>query len=185
MYLHDSQEIAGICNVAHEIGWQGRQMIYRRTSFELPAPKSASKKLFAHCRVLKLKPPNQTFAMPPKAAKRSEVRRKTETVLVRVTPSEKQTLKSLASVSGLTVPELLRQSTLNKTPLEIIDKGPLRDLLRVSADLGRLGGLFKLWLSEYGLRDQKEELKRQEIRSLLYQIAETNKLLKEKIRAKL
>lgn len=77
----------------------------------------------------------------------SATRRRTDQIYVRVTPEERQTLQALAAQSGLTVAAYLRQVGMGYEPRSLIDKQAVRSLGRLNADLGRVGGLLKLWLS--------------------------------------
>lgn len=80
-------------------------------------------------------------------ASRSESRQKTELVQVRCTPEEKAQLKARAAVFGVSVGELCRQSIFNAVPKSKTDLNAIQELAATRADLGRLGGLFKGWLT--------------------------------------
>ncbi len=156
-------------------------MIDRRLSFTCQPPPCASEQAIRTVGAQTNFPLSWDYSMPQKRHPKSETRRKTDKIFVRVTPDEKLQLRALAATCGMTVPELLRVSALRNKPLTIIDKGPIRDLLKVSADLGRLGGLLKLWLSQDTPSTPGRAVKRFEIRALLEDIRTTNELLKRKI----
>ncbi len=66
---------------------------------------------------------------------------------VPVRMQEGDTIKINAKNCGLSVSAYLRQLGLGYVPPSIIDNHKIDDLLRINGDLGRLGGLLKLWLS--------------------------------------
>lgn len=73
---------------------------------------------------------------------------RTEAVRVRVTASELFEINTKAKSFGLTTSNYLRNLSLNYPVNSIIDAQAMSALLKTSGDLGRLGGLFKLWLSK-------------------------------------
>lgn len=66
---------------------------------------------------------------------------------VPVLPSEESTIKQNALNAGLTIAEYLRRLGLSQPIPSKIDKNHIIELSKVNADLGRLGGLLKMWLS--------------------------------------
>lgn len=78
---------------------------------------------------------------------RSESRQKTVTIGVRATPIEKEKLKSRAEAFDVSVGELCRQAIFGSIPKSKTDQDARRELAATRADLGRLGGLLKGWLS--------------------------------------
>jgi len=66
---------------------------------------------------------------------------------VPVLPVEEIAIKSKAQESGLTVAEYLRNLGLGYSVPSVIDNRQVDTLLKINADLGRLGGLIKLWLT--------------------------------------
>ncbi|PTN12449.1 plasmid mobilization protein [Nitrosomonas aestuarii] len=66
---------------------------------------------------------------------------------VPVLPVEEMAIKSKAQESGLTVAEYLRNLGLGYHVPSVIDNRHVDALLKINADLGRLGGLIKLWLT--------------------------------------
>jgi len=67
---------------------------------------------------------------------------------VYVTPEEYRQVIDQADRHGLTVSAFARQVCLGQ-PLPARDhQQTRRELARINADLGRLGGLFKLWLGD-------------------------------------
>jgi len=69
-------------------------------------------------------------------------------IKVRVLPDEKAAIEAAAQASGLSASAYLRVLGLGHQPRPIIDIEQGRELVRVNGDLGRLGGLLKLWLTD-------------------------------------
>ena len=67
---------------------------------------------------------------------------------VPVLPEEETTIKSKAAQSGLTIAEYLRRLGLGSQIKSLTDKDAVLELSKINADLGRLGGLLKLWLTD-------------------------------------
>lgn len=69
-------------------------------------------------------------------------------ILVRVDDEEKRKLQEQAKRCGQSVAGLLRSLALHYPLISRVDQYALDTLVKASADLGRLGGLFKLYLSK-------------------------------------
>lgn len=69
-------------------------------------------------------------------------------VRVPVNEDEKAELTRNADAVGLGLAAYLRELGLQHKPPAAIDQAQVEQLLKVNADLGRLGGLLKWWLSE-------------------------------------
>ncbi|ADG23850.1 conjugal transfer transcriptional regulator TraJ [Legionella pneumophila] len=67
---------------------------------------------------------------------------------VPVLPDEEIAIKSHAAQAGLSVAEYLRRIGLGYQIQSSIDKDYIHQLSKINADMGRLGGLFKLWLTQ-------------------------------------
>lgn len=80
-------------------------------------------------------------------ATRSESRKKTKLIQVRATPQEKAELKARADQFGISVGELCRRTIFDAIPKSLTDQTSIHELAALRADLGRMGGLFKGWLS--------------------------------------
>jgi predicted aconitase len=80
-------------------------------------------------------------------ATRSESRQKTKLIQVRATPEEREKLKARADTFGVSVGELCRQSIFGAKLKSRTDQEAIEELAATRADLGRLGGLLKGWLS--------------------------------------
>jgi hypothetical protein len=78
-----------------------------------------------------------------------EKRQKREKRLrVPVRPDEEAAIKGLAASTGLPVAVYLRNVGLGYQVSSILDHTRVEELARVNGDLGRLGGLLKLWLAD-------------------------------------
>lgn len=64
-----------------------------------------------------------------------------------VHPDEEEIIKENAKKAGLSTAVYLRRLALGYEIQSIIDKKYILELSKINADLGRLGGLLKLWLS--------------------------------------
>ena len=68
-------------------------------------------------------------------------------IVVRVTPDEKSAIESFAKQTGSSTSAYLRLLGLGYSPKSIVDNEKVLELARINGDLGRLGGLLKLWLT--------------------------------------
>ncbi|MFC3863851.1 conjugal transfer transcriptional regulator TraJ [Alcaligenes aquatilis] len=75
-------------------------------------------------------------------------RKRTQHLRVPVFPEEKALIESLANKAGLSVARYLRDIGQGYEIKGITDYGQVRELARINGDLGRLGGLLKLWLTD-------------------------------------
>ena len=64
-----------------------------------------------------------------------------------VHPEEEQIIKENAAQAGLATAVYLRRLALGYEIKSAIDKQHIIELSKINADLGRLGGLLKLWLT--------------------------------------
>lgn len=74
--------------------------------------------------------------------------RRTRHLRVPVTPEEAERIERLAAATGLGIAAYLRAVGQAEVPYTLLDQGRVDALTRAMADLGRLGGLLKLWLSD-------------------------------------
>lgn len=77
----------------------------------------------------------------------SNSRVKTELIQVRASPEEKDLLKQRAAAFGISVGELCRETIFGTKPKSKTDQQAIAELAKARADLGRLGGLFRGWLT--------------------------------------
>lgn len=66
---------------------------------------------------------------------------------VPVLPEEELIIKENAAQVGLTTAEFLRRLGLGHEIKGLSDQNAVLELSKINADLGRLGGLLKLWLT--------------------------------------
>ncbi len=69
-------------------------------------------------------------------------------------PEERQLIEENAKTAGLSVARYLREVGQGYQIKSIVDYAQVREMARINGDLGRLGGLLKLWLSD----DKKMQL---------------------------
>ncbi|MFA9394756.1 MAG: hypothetical protein ACERJ1_08580 [Halodesulfovibrio sp.] len=94
-----------------------------------------------------------------------------------MTESERDRIAALAEQCGLSVSEFMRRVLLGQEINSKIDKEAFLDLLRVNADLGRLGGLFKLSLTE----NARKVTSHREVRRILHEIEDRQEELRQLI----
>ena len=81
------------------------------------------------------------------AGKVEESRDRNRPLKVFVSERERADIETRAAATGLSVSAYLRNLGLGFQPHSTLDHEAILALLKVNADQGRLGGLFKLWLS--------------------------------------
>jgi hypothetical protein len=74
--------------------------------------------------------------------------RKARQLRVPVLPDEEAAIKRMAASAGLPVAAYLRNVGLGYQVRGILDNKRVEELARINGDLGRLGGLLKLWLTD-------------------------------------
>lgn len=89
--------------------------------------------------------------MPPKKLKDSEEIRE-KSVRLRVTNLEQEEIKNRAKMFGVTTSNYLRNIALNYPIYSKVDQLAFLELAKCRGDLGRLGGLLKMWLSNKNRR---------------------------------
>lgn len=63
------------------------------------------------------------------------------------TREEKKAIESRAKQAGMSVSQYLKQVSLGIQPRSVVDSEEMGKAMKAAADLGRLGGLLKWWLS--------------------------------------
>ena len=63
-------------------------------------------------------------------------------------PAEKQEIEALAEQAGMSAARYLREVGQGYQITGVVDCKQVRELARINGDLGRLGGLLKLWLTQ-------------------------------------
>lgn len=79
---------------------------------------------------------------------RTPTRKGSPAIKVRVLPDEKAQIETLAREVGMSASSYLRLVGLGHQPRSMVDLDQAQELVRVNGDLGRLGGLLKLWLTD-------------------------------------
>ncbi|MEQ1544583.1 conjugal transfer protein TraJ [Methyloglobulus sp.] len=74
-------------------------------------------------------------------------RKSTTPIKVCCTPDERQAIADKAGQCGLSVSNFLRTVGLGSGVVSVVDHRKVDELVRINGDLGRLGGLLKLWLA--------------------------------------
>lgn len=96
--------------------------------------------------------------------------RKARHLRVPVLPAEEAQIKRLAAAAGLPVAAYLRKVGLGYRLQGILDHRRVEELARINGDLGRLGGLLKLWLTN---DERTAAFGEATIRAVLAKIADT------------
>ena len=76
-----------------------------------------------------------------------DTRKSSTPIKVWVLPEEKQSIEEHAKTAGMSVSSYMRTVGIGFEPRSILDQQAVSELAKVNADLGRLGGLLKLWLT--------------------------------------
>jgi hypothetical protein len=106
--------------------------------------------------------------------------RKQRQLRVPVLPGEEREIKRLAAAAGLPVAAYLRKVGLGYRVPGILDNKRVEELARINGDLGRLGGLLKLWLTD----DPRTAMFGEStIRAVLSRIEDTQREMHEVMRA--
>jgi hypothetical protein len=80
-------------------------------------------------------------------AKKEKTRRESTPVKVWVTAAEKAAIGEKAAAHSMSASAYLRSLGLALPIQSSIDQRSVLELLKINADLGRLGGLIKMWLT--------------------------------------
>lgn len=75
-------------------------------------------------------------------------RRRKQHLRVPVFPDEKALIEENARAAGMSVARFLREVGQGYKVQGVTDYERVRELARINGDLGRLGGLLKLWLTD-------------------------------------
>ena len=98
--------------------------------------------------------------------------KRTKHLRVPVLPEEAQIIKSQSATAGLSIAAYLRAVGLGYEIKGVVDHQQVEVLARINGDLGRLGGLLKLWLTnDERLRQFDPEPMRQTIAVVLTKIS--------------
>jgi hypothetical protein len=98
---------------------------------------------------------------------------------VPVQPDEEELIKRKARAAGTSIAAYLRNVGLGYEVRGILDNRRVEELARINGDLGRLGGLLKLWLANDARTAAFGEAT---IRALLSKIEDTQSAMHDVIR---
>lgn len=106
--------------------------------------------------------------------------KRTCTIKSHVTPEEYARLKHDAARFHFTMSDFVRRvMTEFKIPQSVVDAKAITDLFKISADLARLGNLFKMALNDDGFQEAHPDLAR--INRLVEDIEKTRQCLFDQI----
>ena len=110
----------------------------------------------------------------PNKKARSEQRKRTESISIRFLPEELEQLKGTAYDCAMRPSTFMRQVSLSHRVESVIDKKAILELSKTSADIRRVGGQLKWWLTKNEqLEDAKEEgNSRPKISTIMREISE-------------
>jgi hypothetical protein len=98
-------------------------------------------------------------------------------------PIEREKIKANASAVGLPVSSYLLNVGIGYEIKSTLDSKLVGDLVKVNADLGRLGGLLKLWLTDdRKLASGGRNLTEGAVRALLKRIEDTQAVMFESVK---
>jgi len=78
----------------------------------------------------------------------TENRKRTTHIMVRVSPDEKKEIHQAAARCDLSAPAYLRELGLGYEPKSTVDIQAFEKLAQLHGDIGRVGGLLKMWLAD-------------------------------------
>ena len=107
-----------------------------------------------------------------------ERRSRNRPLKVYVTENERTALTEAASSAGLSVSDFLRRVGLGVQVRSLLDQDHVRDVMRARADLGRLGGLLKMWLADRPGEGAPAHI----VRAVLEQIEAAQEEVRQKVR---
>ncbi|HEX7478446.1 MAG TPA: conjugal transfer protein TraJ [Polyangiales bacterium] len=84
----------------------------------------------------------------PEASEQPRRQKRARHLRVPVQPEEAQVIEAQARAVGMSVAAYLRAVGCGYQPRALADRDQVDALLKINGDLGRLGGLLKLWLSD-------------------------------------
>jgi hypothetical protein len=94
-----------------------------------------------------------------------------------VTPAERASIEKKAAATGLSASTYFRTLALAYEPKSLLDAQHVGELLKLGGDMGRLGGLLKMWLVDAPGRGAPEK----NVREVLDEILELRRAIGEKV----
>jgi len=86
--------------------------------------------------------------MKPRRGRRPDSRDHGRPIKILVNEEERAEIERLAGLAGYPVSTFLREVGLNGEVRSLVDLDVAREIAGLSGNLGRIGGLLKLWLAE-------------------------------------
>lgn len=114
--------------------------------------------------------PPETTPLP------SPARRSSPHIKVWLLPSEKAAIQAKASAHTLSDSAYLRTLGLDMPIRSTVDQEAIQELAKINGDLGRLGGLLKMWLT-----NRERVINEDRITALVAELEGTQALLFDKV----
>ena len=116
------------------------------------------------------------------AKKKEKTRRESTPVKVWVTPAEKAAIAEKATAHSMSASRYLRALGLALPVQSTLDQRAVLDLAKINADLGRLGGLIKMWLtSNESFQSAGGQAMQRKLESTLSEIRSLQKKMSDRI----
>ena len=125
-----------------------------------------------------------TASEPRTDALKEKTRRKSTPIKVWVTTAEKAAIAEKAAAHSMSISRYLRALGLALPIQSTVDQRAMLDLLKINADLGRLGGVVKMWLtSNESSQSACAQVTQIKLDRTLNEIGALQKKMKERIEA--
>ena len=125
-----------------------------------------------------------TASEPRTDAKKEKTRRESTPIKVWVTTAEKAAIAEKAAAHSMSISRYLRALGLALPIQSTVDQRAMLDLLKINADLGRLGGVVKMWLtSNASSQSACAQVTQIKLDRTLNEIGALQKKMKERIEA--
>ena len=125
-----------------------------------------------------------TASEPRTDAKKEKTRRESTPIKVWVTTAEKAAIAEKAAAHSMSISRYLRALGLALPIQSTVDQRAMLDLLKINADLGRLGGVVKMWLtSNESSQSASAQVMEIKLDRTLNEISALQKKMKERIEA--
>ena len=95
---------------------------------------------------------------------------------VYVSDEEKAEITERARLASMSVSNYLKAAGLQHRIRSVVDLHAVKELMQVNADMGRLGGLLKMYLTNF----ETDQAARSEVAAILKSIGETQQTLRER-----
>jgi mobilization protein NikA len=121
--------------------------------------------------------------LPPQMdAKKGKTRKESTPIKVWVTPEEKAAIATKADAHSLSASSYLRRLGLAMPLQSTIDQRAILDLVKINADLGRFGGLIKMWLTtNVGFESVSAQGLQRKLENTLSEVRQLQKKMSERL----